>query len=45
MVQTWHDLLFAHWRIEPAVMRPLIPQVLDLELFDGSAWAVLPKNA
>lgn len=43
MVQTWHHLLFAHWRLEPAVMRRLVPQCLELDLFDGSAWvAVTP---
>lgn len=43
MVQTWHDLLFAHWRIEPAVLRRLVPPVLELDLFDGSTWvAVTP---
>jgi uncharacterized protein YqjF (DUF2071 family) len=38
MAQTWHDLLFAHWRVHPAVLRPLIPGGLELETFDGSAW-------
>ena len=34
----WLDLLFAHWPIEPAVLRPLIPAPLELDTFDGSAW-------
>lgn len=34
----WHDLLFAHWSIEPRVLRPLIPDKLELDLFDGRAW-------
>jgi len=43
MVQTWHDLLFAHWRIEPEVMRRLVPDGLQLDLYGGSAWvAVTP---
>jgi len=43
MVQTWHDLLFAHWRLAPQVLRPLVPEQLELDLYDGSAWvAVAP---
>ena len=34
----WLDLLFAHWPIDPAVLRPFIPAPLALETFDGSAW-------
>lgn len=35
---TWDNLLFLHWRIDPAVMRPLVPPELDLDLHDGAAW-------
>jgi uncharacterized protein YqjF (DUF2071 family) len=43
MAQSWHDLLFAHWPVTDSAMRPLVPQVLELDLFDGSAWvAVVP---
>src|SRR6478736_184531 len=38
MTQTWHDLLFAHWRIRLDVMRPLVPRELEIDTFDGSAW-------
>lgn len=38
MVQRWHDLLFAHWRCPIADLRPLIPQPLEIETYDGSAW-------
>ena len=38
MTQTWHDLLFAHWPIDPAVLRPKVPSVFPLDLFDGRAW-------
>lgn len=34
----WHDLLFAHWPIRAAVLRPLLPDGLEIETFDGSAW-------
>jgi uncharacterized protein YqjF (DUF2071 family) len=43
MQQTWNDLLFAHWPINPDVMRPLIPSVLALDTFNGECWvAVTP---
>jgi hypothetical protein len=35
---TWHDLLFAHWPVEPAAIRDLVPRPLELDLFDGRAW-------
>ena len=38
MAQRWHDLLFAHWPVSPDVMRPLVPEELELDLFDGRAW-------
>ena len=34
----WHDLLFMHWPIPAAFLRPLIPPVLHLDTFDGAAW-------
>jgi uncharacterized protein YqjF (DUF2071 family) len=39
MKQTWHDLLFAHWPLPTAVMRPLIPSQLTLDTFDNQCWA------
>lgn len=43
MAQCWRDLLFAHWPIEPRALRPLIPDCLELDLFEGSAYvAVVP---
>lgn len=38
MVQEWHDLLFAHWRCPIEDLRPLVPQPLEIDTFDGSAW-------
>lgn len=38
MRMRWTDLLFAHWRMDPAVLRPLVPPDLDLDTFDGQAW-------
>ena len=43
MAQSWHDLLFAHWPIEPAVFRNLLPPPLRVDTFGGQAWlAVVP---
>jgi len=38
MKMRWESLLFAHWRVDAALLRPLIPAGLDIESFDGSAW-------
>ena len=38
MTQTWNDLLFAHWRVERARLRELVPRPLDLDLHHGEAW-------
>lgn len=43
MLQTWNDLLFAHWPLPSAAVRSLIPPPLTLDTFDGQAWiAVTP---
>lgn len=38
MTQTWHDLLFAHWRVPPEQLRPAVPAAFELDAFDGSHW-------
>jgi uncharacterized protein YqjF (DUF2071 family) len=38
MHQSWGKLLFMHWRIDPKLLRPLIPSQLEVDTFDGSAW-------
>jgi uncharacterized protein YqjF (DUF2071 family) len=38
MHQTWGKLLFMHWRIEESALRPLIPEQLEIDTFDGTAW-------
>jgi hypothetical protein len=38
MTQTWHDLLFAHWPIDAALIAAKIPAPLEIDLFDGQAW-------
>jgi len=32
------DLLFAHWRIDANLLRPLVPKELEIQEFDGSSW-------
>ena len=38
MAQSWVDLLFAHWPLDPAVVRPHVAPQVDLDLFDGRAY-------
>ena len=38
MKQIWHDLLFAHWPLPSAVLRPLVPAPLALDTFNGACW-------
>ena len=43
MRQRWLDLLFAHWPVPAAALRPAIPERLEVDTFDGTAWiAVVP---
>jgi len=38
LTQSWNNLLFAHWRVDASQMRQAVPDVFDLDLFDGEAW-------
>jgi len=38
MRMRWCDLLFAHWAVDAAVLRRLISDRLELDLFDGLAY-------
>ena len=38
MRMRWVDLLFAHWPMDPAALRPLVPGSLELDLFEGRAY-------
>lgn len=43
MAQWWRDLLFAHWPVPVEVMRKLIPEGLEPDVYEGEAWvAVVP---
>lgn len=36
--QTWEDVLFAHWRVPREEVRRHVPDELEVEEYDGSAW-------
>ena len=36
--QTWTRLGFLHWRVAPEQLRALLPDELEIDTFDGSAW-------
>ena len=38
MTQRWNDLLFAHWPIPAVLMEALLPEWLEVDSFQGSAW-------
>jgi uncharacterized protein YqjF (DUF2071 family) len=38
MSQSWHDLLFAHWRVDTQLLRRVVPAQLPLDMFGGAAW-------
>ena len=38
MRMRWCDLLFAHWAVDTATLRRLIPEGLELDLFDGRGY-------
>jgi uncharacterized protein YqjF (DUF2071 family) len=35
---SWHDLLFAHYRVDPTALRAAVPRSLELDLWQGEAW-------
>src|SRR3954471_11025267 len=36
--QTWHDLMFAHWRVSRDLIRERVPSLFEIDTFDGEAW-------
>lgn len=38
MAQTWQRLLFVHYPVPVDMLRPLIPQALTIDTYDGQAW-------
>lgn len=39
--QVWHDLLFMHWPVPAAIVRPFVPDALTIDERGGSAWLSL----
>ena len=38
MAMQWHNLLFMHWPVPVAALRPWIPSALSIDTYDGTAW-------
>jgi uncharacterized protein YqjF (DUF2071 family) len=38
MRMSWLDLLFMHWPVDVALLRPHVPARLSIDVFGGSAW-------
>lgn len=38
LFQSWHNLLFAHWRLPADQLRSLVPAPLELDLHEDDAW-------
>jgi uncharacterized protein YqjF (DUF2071 family) len=41
MYQNWGSLLFIHWAVPVASLRPVIPARLEVDTFDGMAWLAI----
>lgn len=41
MRQTWRDVSFAHWPVDPDRLRPTLPDGVELDTFAGRAWVSL----
>jgi uncharacterized protein YqjF (DUF2071 family) len=41
MGQSWIDLLFAHWAVPEAALRPAVPARIPIDTFQGSAWIAI----
>jgi len=39
--QRWRDLTFVHWRVDPAVVAPLLPPGTRPDVYDGCTWVGL----
>ncbi|HTH52188.1 MAG TPA: DUF2071 domain-containing protein [Pyrinomonadaceae bacterium] len=41
MHQAWDKLLFLHWKIDIDVLRPLIPEPLEIDTYEGQAYVAI----
>jgi uncharacterized protein len=39
--QHWRRLFFAHWPVDSTILRPLVPEALSIDEYDGSAYVSL----
>lgn len=39
--QFWADLTFLHWRVDPTIVAPMLPDGVVPDVFDGSTWVGL----
>jgi uncharacterized protein YqjF (DUF2071 family) len=39
--QEWHDTVFFHWKVSPALLKKHIPEGTELDTIDGNAWVSL----
>lgn len=39
--QEWNNAVFLHWKLPSTVLRPLIPEGLELDDFEGQSWISL----
>lgn len=38
MAMVWHELLFMHWPVDAAVLRPLVPAGLEIDTYTGNGF-------
>ena len=43
MHQDWGKLLFMHWRIPENILRPHVPDSLEIDTYGGSAWIAIRR--
>jgi uncharacterized protein len=41
VVQAWRHVSFLHWRFDPGRLQALLPDVLEPDVVDGSAWVAI----
>ena len=39
--QEWNDVIFLHWKVDTHQLRKLVPNELEIDLFEGDAWVSL----
>lgn len=41
LIQTWSDIVWAHWRVDVGDVAGLLPPGVEVDTFDGTAWVGL----